>query len=86
MTLHPVERISIHYPYKLIVDGKAPHGLTNMQGQLLDGKNSGSPDSNYRAPLTGRNLVLIPPRPPRLHRSGMSFQAADDRAGSRSLP
>jgi autotransporter-associated beta strand protein len=61
VTLHPVERISIHHSYKLIVDGTAPRGLTNTKGQLLDGANRGSPDSNYRAPLTWRNLVLDPP-------------------------
>ncbi len=63
VTLHPVERISIHHPYKLIVDGTAPRGLTNTKGQLLDGVNRGSPDSNYRAPLTWHNLVLDPPWP-----------------------
>ena len=60
VTLHTVERISIHHPYKLIVDGTAPRGLTNTKGQLLDGANRGSPDSNYRAPLTWRNLVVDP--------------------------
>jgi hypothetical protein len=61
--LYPVERISIHHPYKLIVDGTAPRGLTNTKGQLLDGANRGLPDSNFRAPLTWRNLVLDPPWP-----------------------
>ena len=60
VTLQPVHRISIHHPYKLIVDGTAPSGLTNTQGQLLDGANRGSPDSDYRAPLTWRNLVISP--------------------------
>ncbi len=63
VTLLPVERISIHHPYKLIVNGTAPRGLTNTKGQLLDGANRGSADSNYRAPLTWRNLVLDPTRP-----------------------
>ena len=49
VTLSPVERISIHHPYKLIVDGTAPRGLTNTKGQLLDGANRASADSNYRA-------------------------------------
>jgi hypothetical protein len=60
VSLYPVKRISIHHRYELIVDGTAPHGLTNTRGQLLDGDDSGSPDSNYRAPLTWRNLVLDP--------------------------
>jgi hypothetical protein len=34
-----VERISIHHCYELVVDGTAPHVLTNTQGRLLDGAN-----------------------------------------------
>jgi hypothetical protein len=63
VTLHPRERINIHHRYTLIVDGTAPDGVTNTQGLLLDGTDSGRPDSNYRAPLTWRNLVLDPPAP-----------------------
>jgi hypothetical protein len=69
VTLRPVERISIHHRYELIVDGTAPHGLTNTRGRLLDGANRGTPDSDYRAPLTWRNLVLDPPWPRASHRS-----------------
>jgi hypothetical protein len=36
---------------------------------LLDGDDSGSPDSNYRAPLTWRNLVLDSPWPRTFHGS-----------------
>ena len=61
VTLHPARRIDIHYRYKLIVDGTAPGGLTNTQGQLLDGTDSGEPGSDYSASLTWRNLVLGPP-------------------------
>ena len=50
-----------HHRYTLIVDGTAPDGVTNTLGLLLDGTDSGRPDSNYRAPLTWRNLVLEPP-------------------------
>jgi len=60
VTLHPEQRINIHHTYELIVDGSAPHGVTNTQGQLLDGTDSGRPDSDYRTSLTWRNLVLDP--------------------------
>jgi len=63
VTLHPTQRIDIHYRYELIVDGTAPGGLTNTLGQLLDGTDSGKPGSDYRAPLTWRNLVVDPPTP-----------------------
>ncbi len=60
VTLSPVERINVHHTYTLIVDGTSPHGLTNTQGQLLDGADKGAPDSNYVGALTWRNLVLDP--------------------------
>jgi hypothetical protein len=60
VTLHPSQRISIHHPYKLIVDGTPPHGVTNTHGVLLDGTDSGHADSDYRTSLTWRNLVLDP--------------------------
>ena len=49
VTLDPRERISIHHQYKLIVDGFTAGGVTNTNGQLLDGAGSGKPGSNYRA-------------------------------------
>jgi hypothetical protein len=63
VTLHPIGRINIHHTYKLIVDGTAPHGLTNTSGELLDGADTGHADSDYHASLTWRNLVLDPPWP-----------------------
>ena len=52
VTLHPRKRINIHHRYTLIVDGTNVGGLTNPQGQLLDGADSGNPGSNYRTALT----------------------------------
>ena len=49
VTLHPAQRIDIHYRYELIIDGVTPDGLENTYGQLLDGTDSGQPGSNYRA-------------------------------------
>ncbi len=60
VTLHPSQRINVRYTYKLIVDGTAPHGLTNTLGLLLDGADSGRPDSNFRAPLSWLDLVISP--------------------------
>ncbi len=58
VTLRPSERINIHYKYELTVDGTKASGLTDTQGLLLDGADSGKPGSDYRAPLTWRDLVL----------------------------
>ena len=63
VTLHPTQRIDIHDTYTLEVDGTAQGGLANIQGQLLDGVDDGQPGSDYRGPLTWRNLVLDPPAP-----------------------
>ena len=43
VTLHPIGRINIHHTYKLIVNGTAPHGLTNTTGELLDGADKALP-------------------------------------------
>ena len=61
VTLRPIERISIHHRYELIVDGTAPHGVTNTRGLLLDGNDSGSADGDYRA----SNLAKPGARPAR---------------------
>jgi hypothetical protein len=67
VTLHPTERLNFHCRFELIVDGTAPNGLTNLRGQLLDGAASGTPGSDYRAPLTRRNLVVDSPGPKPCH-------------------
>jgi len=69
VTLHPSLRINIHHRYELIVEGATAGGLSNTQGQLLDGNDDGTPGSNYRASITWRNLVLDPPWPKTSHRS-----------------
>ena len=61
VTLHPSQRIDIHYQYELIVDGTTAGGITSTSGLLLDGTDSGKPGSDYRGPLTWCNLVLDPP-------------------------
>ena len=63
VTLRPSQRINVHYKYELIVNGRAPGGITNVNGQLLDGNNSGGSGSNFVAPVTWRNLVVSRPYP-----------------------
>jgi hypothetical protein len=77
VTLYPTQRINIHYTYELIVDGTAPGGLTNTEGTLLDGADSGKPGSDYRAPLTWRNLVLDPPAPQNPHKATSTTRPAE---------
>jgi hypothetical protein len=60
VTLRPVDRINLHHTYQLTVVGTGPDGIRNTQGELLDGANTGSADSDYTAALTWRNVVLTP--------------------------
>jgi large repetitive protein len=58
VTLHLAERISVHHPYKVTVVGTGLEGVSNTQGQFLDGSDSGQPGSDYHLDLTWRELVL----------------------------
>ncbi len=58
VTLHPAQRISIHHPYQLIVNGAGPGAVSNMSGQLLDSVDAGQPGSSDHVVLTWRQLVL----------------------------
>ena len=67
MTLHPSP--ADRHPLSLRADRRTAQrrAADEQQGQLLDGTDSGKPGSNYRAPLTWRNLVLDPPAPKTRH-------------------
>ncbi len=58
VTLHPAQRISIHHPYQLIVNGAGPGAVSNMSGQPLNSVDAGQPGSSDHVVLTWRQLVL----------------------------
>ena len=58
VTLRMSKRISIHHPYKLVIRGTGPGGLTDAAARLLDGQRTGQPGSDYATTLTWRNLIL----------------------------
>ena len=58
VTLHTSRRINIHHPYKLVIRGTGPDGLSDGDGRLLDGQGTGRPGSDYVTTLTWRNLIL----------------------------
>ena len=60
VTLRMSKRISIHHPYKLVISGTGPDGLTDAAARLLDGQRTGHPGSDYATTLTWRNLILPP--------------------------
>jgi hypothetical protein len=53
VTLRPVERLDVHWKYRLIVKGSSPAGLSSTTGVPLDGTSG----SNYVTSLTVRNLA-----------------------------
>ena len=57
VTLVPGERLSIHRKYRLSINGKAPSGLTNSSGTLIDGAGNGHPGTDYVTSITWRNLA-----------------------------
>ncbi len=75
VTLHPTKRINIHYKYELIIDGAKAGDVTDAQGLLLDGAHNGKPGSNYKAPLTWRNLVLPTSNDPASKKSKVTTKA-----------
>jgi hypothetical protein len=60
VTLRPGTRVDLHDTYQLTVIGTGVKGVTNTQGTLLDGADSGQPGSNYTAALTWKNVVWTP--------------------------
>jgi uncharacterized repeat protein (TIGR01451 family) len=58
VTLSPRDRLNIHRPYRLIVNGVGPTGLSNALGGLLDGRAQGRPGSDYQTTITRADLVV----------------------------
>jgi streptogramin lyase len=58
--LSPADRINLHHTYHLTLVGTGPGGIRNTQGELLDGADTGTADSDYKGTLTWRNVVLTP--------------------------
>ncbi len=61
--LSPSRLLNFHLTYKLTIDGVTPSGVKGSFGQLLDGKDTGKPGSNYVTRVTRKNLVLGKPTP-----------------------
>ncbi len=58
VTLAPASRLNLRRPYYLTVVGTAPGGVTDINGNLLDGAGSGQAGSNF-VTIVGRwNLAL----------------------------
>jgi hypothetical protein len=58
VALHPARRLNLHHRFRLTVIGTGPRGLTDTSGDLLDGRKSGDPGSNFVTIVTASDLVL----------------------------
>ncbi len=89
VTIRPVHRLNIHYPFMLTINGQAPGGLTDASGNLLDGAGNGQAGTDYQASVLwygARTRVTpvhsrprwTPPRTPLrpIHRAPPSIHAA----------
>jgi hypothetical protein len=61
VTLFPLSRLNLHYRYFLLVNGTAPNGLSDVNGNLLDGAGNGVAGTNFVTTITAANLGV--PRP-----------------------
>jgi hypothetical protein len=61
VTLFPLSRLNLHYRYFLLINGTAPNGLSDVNGNLLDGAGNGVAGTNFVTTVTAANLGL--PRP-----------------------
>jgi uncharacterized repeat protein (TIGR01451 family) len=55
--VHTKSRVNLHRPYRLVVVGSGPHGLTDISGKVIDGDRDGQPGGDYVGRITGKMLV-----------------------------
>jgi hypothetical protein len=58
VTLSPAHRLSLQHRCRLTVIGTGQSGVTDRNGNLLDGLNNGDPGSDFATVITGKILVL----------------------------
>ncbi len=61
VAIYPARSLDLHRTYRLTVIGKAPTGLTDTAGILLDGALTGHPGSNFVAKVNASDLLGSPP-------------------------
>jgi hypothetical protein len=63
VAIAPRSRLGVHESYRLTVVGTGPSGVTDADGRLLDGADTGQPGSNFATILSRANLVIAKPVP-----------------------
>lgn len=57
VTIHPSQRLNLHWSYRLVVDAQSPNGVVGSTGVALDGSGRGVPGTDFVARLDYRNLA-----------------------------
>jgi large repetitive protein len=57
VTLLPAQRLILRQSYTLTINGRAPSGLRNPEGLLLDGAGNGQPGTDYVTSMTESDLA-----------------------------
>lgn len=65
VTIRPVHRIDIHYPFTLVTNGRPPDGLTDTAGNFRDGAGDGQSGTDYHARVVwyGSGARVTPVQP-----------------------
>ena len=85
VTLSPARRrLNRHAFYELVVNGTGPGGLTDLQGQFLDGNGDGQAGTNYVTVFRGKVPVVLGPGSRLVGPSDPAVPYARSRTGSRA--
>jgi uncharacterized repeat protein (TIGR01451 family) len=78
VTLRPAHRLNLHHLFRLTVVGTGRSGVTDVSGDLLDGRDTGDPGSDYVTIVSAADLVLRTTNPAivRAYQKTLANQAA----------
>jgi uncharacterized repeat protein (TIGR01451 family) len=63
VTIHPSQRLNVHWNYQFFVNGTTATGVRGTNGALIDGAHTGKPDGDYNAVINWSTLVQTPAAP-----------------------
>jgi virginiamycin B lyase len=60
VTLTPEHRLNLHHRFRLTIKGTGPSGISDTSAKLLDGKQTGSPGSDFATTIVAADLAFTP--------------------------
>jgi virginiamycin B lyase len=63
VTLSPVHQLNLHNLFQLTIIGTGPNGVADSFGNLLDGRRSGDPGSNFVTIVSALDLIMTSKNP-----------------------